>query len=83
LSDEYNAADDGIKSYYAAIEAKRLRGDTHDWERLPTQREFDAACRIIARCNGHDLDVWTDGVWPNDEMQEAIRPALSRAGAAE
>lgn len=30
--DEYDAAEDGFKSYYAAVEAKRARGDTHDWE---------------------------------------------------
>lgn len=29
--DGYSPEWDGIKSYTAAIEAKRLRGDTHDW----------------------------------------------------
>lgn len=28
----YDPTDDARKSYDAAIEAKRLRGDTHDWE---------------------------------------------------
>lgn len=31
--DEYDAAKDGHDSYFAAVEAKRARGDTHDWER--------------------------------------------------
>lgn len=26
---DYDAADDGVRSYYAAIEAKRLRGDDY------------------------------------------------------
>jgi hypothetical protein len=30
-SDSYDPEWDGLKSYTAAIEAKRLRGDTHDW----------------------------------------------------
>jgi hypothetical protein len=29
---DYDAAKDGHDSYFAAIEAKRARGDTHDWE---------------------------------------------------
>lgn len=35
---EYDPAEDGIRSYYAAVEAKRMRGDVHDWEgrRSPT-----------------------------------------------
>jgi len=32
MTDDYDPAADGRKSYEAAIEAKRLRGDTHDWE---------------------------------------------------
>jgi len=35
MTDDYDPGLDGMKSYYAAIEAKRLRGDTHDWEDLP------------------------------------------------
>ena len=30
--DGYDAAKDGHDSYFAAVEAKRARGDTHDWE---------------------------------------------------
>jgi len=49
VSDDYDAADDGIKSYYAAIEAKRLRGDTHDWvDRAPIKREVIIRdCRLL------------------------------------
>lgn len=35
---EYNPTDDARKSYDAAIEAKRLRGDTHDWVDRPWRR---------------------------------------------
>lgn len=34
----YDPADDSRRSYDAAIEAKRLRGDTHDWEGRPWKR---------------------------------------------
>jgi len=34
----YDPADDARKSYDAAIEAKRQRGDTHDWEGRPWKR---------------------------------------------
>jgi hypothetical protein len=37
MSDDYDPAADGRKSYYAALEAKRLRGDTHDWNRKPKE----------------------------------------------
>jgi len=32
MTDDYDPGLDGFKSYYAAIEAKKARGDTHDWE---------------------------------------------------
>lgn len=45
---EYDPADDARKSYDAAIEAKRLRGDTHDWEGRPWKRiEQIGDCRLI------------------------------------
>jgi len=38
MSDDYDPAADGRKSYDAAIEAKRIRGDIHDWlNRKPKQ----------------------------------------------
>ncbi|AWC25384.1 Modification methylase DpnIIB [Aminobacter sp. MSH1] len=45
----YDPTDDARKSYDAAIEAKRLRGDTHDWEgRSPIKREVVIGdCRLI------------------------------------
>lgn len=42
--DGYDAAKDCHDSYFAAVEAKRLRGDTH-WTRKPT-----AAWRIVSPC---------------------------------
>lgn len=33
--DDYDAAKDGHDSYFAAIEAKRLRGDRHCWTKRP------------------------------------------------
>lgn len=35
---DYDPTDDARKSYDAAIEAKRLRGDSHDWEGRPWKR---------------------------------------------
>lgn len=41
--DEYDAADDSRRSYEAAVEAKRLRGDTH-W---PARRDGKSVSPII------------------------------------
>ncbi|GBQ77223.1 hypothetical protein AA14337_0755 [Acetobacter malorum DSM 14337] len=35
-------------------------------KRLPTLEEAAHAAAILLRCNGHDLDVWTGGIWPDD-----------------
>jgi len=32
MTDDYDPAADGAKSYYAALAAKKARGDLHDWE---------------------------------------------------
>jgi hypothetical protein len=38
MSDDYDPGLDGFKSYYAAIAAKKARGDVHDWlNRKPNQ----------------------------------------------
>jgi hypothetical protein len=38
MTDDYDPAADGRKSYYAAIAAKKARGDVHDWiNRKPNQ----------------------------------------------
>jgi hypothetical protein len=46
---EYDSAKDAHDSYYAAVEAKRLRGDTHDWSiRQPIKREVIIRdCRLL------------------------------------
>ena len=43
MSDDYDPAADGFKSYEAAIEAKRQRGDTHDWNRKPRRTAMNFA----------------------------------------
>ena len=44
----YNPSDDGMKSYYAAIEAKRERGDAHYPSRSPIKREVVIGnCRLL------------------------------------
>lgn len=35
MTDDYDPQLDGLKSYYLAIETKRLRGDKHDWVDAP------------------------------------------------
>lgn len=34
--------------------------------RLPDRSEAAFAARVLAACNGHDLDVWSEGLWPFD-----------------
>ena len=44
----YNPSDDGMKSYYAAIDAKRERGDAHYPSRSPIKREVVIGdCRLL------------------------------------
>ncbi|KXV70529.1 hypothetical protein AD951_02670 [Acetobacter malorum] len=40
--------------------------------RLPTREEAAQAAAVLLRCNGHDLDVWTGGLWPDDTSSEAL-----------
>jgi hypothetical protein len=41
MSDDYDPAADGFKSYYAAIEAKKARGDVHDWIKPKPNQETE------------------------------------------
>jgi DNA modification methylase len=43
---EYDSAKDAHDSYYAAVEAKRLRGDTTDWERPWKRFEQIGQCSL-------------------------------------
>jgi site-specific DNA-methyltransferase (adenine-specific) len=43
---EYDASKDAIGSYYAAVEAKRVRGDTTDWERPWKRFEQIGQCSL-------------------------------------
>lgn len=61
---EYDPAHDGIKSYYAAIEAKRLRGDTY----YPTRTDLDR----IADCHVGELRRAAD------DMADALDRAAMR-----
>jgi hypothetical protein len=36
-------------------------------ERLPTREEARRAAALLLRCNGMDLDDWTEGEWPTDD----------------
>ncbi len=42
-------------------------------ERLPTRLEAQAAAKVLLRCNGADLSAWTDDVWPDQSMDEALK----------
>lgn len=44
---------------------------------LPTIEEAADAASILLRCNGWDLDVWSDGNWPTD-ADEFLKPMASR-----
>ena len=52
---EYDPSEDARKSYDAAIEAKRLRGDTHDWEGHKSNRrsQMDKQYTASGMTNGH------------------------------
>lgn len=54
---------------------ERLRNtlDKLDSEkRHPTRAEAALAAAILNRCTGHDLGVWTDGLWPDESSGEAL-----------
>lgn len=68
---DYDAADDGMRSYYAAIEAKRIRGDDYylrqpddpgvDNDREPAARHF--SWRLIIGLFALQLAVIGAFVW--------------------
>lgn len=41
--------------------------------RLPTREEAAEAAAILRLCNGADLDAWSDGIWPNEDSDDALR----------
>lgn len=47
--------------------------------RLPTQAEAVAAAKVLLRCNGADLDEWTDGEW-GDGAADALRALAGEGG---
>ncbi len=47
MTDEYDAQKDAHDSYYAAIEAKRMRGDTCGWERPIRKEVVIGDCRLL------------------------------------
>lgn len=50
--------------------------NTSEHSRLPTRLEAQQAAQVLMRCNGADLSAWTNDVWPDQSMDEALR-ALS------
>lgn len=69
--------DPGARRYVRddASVAERLRGTLADLDRAarhPTREEAALAAAILHRCNGLDLDVWTDQRWPDDTSEEAL-----------
>ncbi|KQT54608.1 hypothetical protein ASG43_03210 [Aureimonas sp. Leaf454] len=48
-------------------------------ERLPTLSEAAQAAQVFLRCNGHDLDIWTGGEWPDDVYDAACRAIVKTA----
>lgn len=48
-------------------------------DRLPSRDEAAFAARVLSSCNGHDLDVWSDGNWPTD-ADEWLRPMSISGG---
>jgi hypothetical protein len=56
--DEYNARLDGEMSYYAAIEAKRLRGD-HLKDKAPLSTFFPIrrGSKVFVRCGDKEIEL--------------------------
>ncbi len=57
-------------------EAPPQNGDDAETMRLPTRIEAQKAAQVLMRCNGADLSAWTDDIWPDQGMSDALR-ALS------
>lgn len=45
--------------------------------KIPSREQASTAASVLLRCNGADLDEWTDGVWPDDDATEALRKLAS------
>lgn len=76
----YDPADDARKSYDAAIEAKRLRGDTHDWEDRPWKRmEQIGDCTLyLGDCQQIVPALSVDHVMTDPPYEDELHKAIGR-----
>jgi len=62
-------------------DAGKVEGD--GWkpgcDRLPTLQEAAFAAKVLNACNGYDLSVWTDDLWPCDDASEGIRAIIAHS----
>lgn len=80
--DKCNACMGYSKSSDEAVEDWNRRAVVPALEVLPTLAETAQAAAVIARCNGYDLDVWTEGEWPDDTYAIACSAIVRAAEAA-
>lgn len=92
MTDEYDPADDARRSYEVAVEAKRLRGDTHWPERLPWRRVeriggatlYNGDARLILpHITGFDRVVTDPPYGISLVPQRAITKAIANDGRGE
>ena len=90
MSDDYDPAADGRKSYEAAIAAKKARGDIHDWlNRKPKQETDDMnatatnldAEPIAARIDASTLGLNTPLRFPTPQDGGEIQKFLGSAAS--
>ncbi len=48
-------------------------------DRLPTLQEAAFAAKVLDACNGYDLSVWTDDLWPCDYASEGLRAIIAHS----
>lgn len=62
-------------------DAGKVEGD--GWQpgcdRLPTLQEAAFAAKVLNACNGYDLSVWTDDLWPCDDASEGLRAIIAHS----
>jgi len=62
-------------------DAGKVEGD--GWrpgcDRLPTLQEAAFAAKVLNACNGYDLSVWTDDLWPCDDAFEGLRAIIAHS----
>jgi hypothetical protein len=74
--DEYDAADDCVRSYYAAIEAKRIRGDAEEIDDLARRLFAPSDPGAVWAIADHGIQLY----WRREATRQLQQAAIRERG---